>query len=138
MLTRWRVSCAALMLSVAGCAGKSPAERVAAHDRARVSWEQTVRFTGAEWIARAIPDAFASRTLARAREELESETKAVQKDSLSEPVRAALRDSLNAARALADSLARAIVASDRGSAAKLVENSPRVNADSLLRRAALR
>jgi len=138
MLTRWRVSCAALMVSVVGCGGKSAAERVAEHERARVSWEQTARFVGAEWVARAIPDAFAARTLARAHEELQSEAEALRKDELSEQQRALLRDSLGAARALGDSLARAVGASDRKAAAQLVDNSPRANADSLLRRAALR
>jgi hypothetical protein len=138
MLTRRRVSCAALMVSIVACGGKSPAERAAEHDRARVSWEQTVRFTGTEWIAGAIPDAFASRTLARAGDELRSETEALRKDSVSDRQRAALRDALSAARALADSLLLAVAARDRESAAALVRNSPRANTDSLLRRAALR
>jgi hypothetical protein len=138
MLMRWQVSCAALMLSVAGCGGKSPAERVAEHDRVRVSWEQTARLVGTEWVARAVPDAYASRTLARASEELGSEMEALRKDSVPEQARAALRGSLGGARTLADSLARAVAASDRESAARLVRNSPRANTDSLLRRAALR
>jgi hypothetical protein len=137
MLLRWR-GCAALILSVIACSGKSVAERIAEHDRVRVSWEQTTRFTGEEWIARAIPDAFASRTLARASEELQSEEEALRKDSVPEQQRAALRESLGAARALADSLARAVGARDRVWVANLVRNSPRANADSLLRRAALR
>ena len=138
MLTRWRVSCAALMLSVVGCAGKSLTERVAAHDRVRVSWEQTARLAGAEWVTRAIPDAYASRTLARASEELESEAQALRKDSVPEQQRRALWDSLQSARALADSLGRAVGARNRESAASLVRNSPHANTDSLLRRAALR
>ena len=138
MLTRWRVSCAALVVSVVGCGGKSPAERAAEHDRVRVSWEQTTRFVGEEWIARAIPDAYASRTLARAIEELQSESEALRKDSVSEMRRAGLQDSLSTATALADSLALPVAATDRGRAANLVRNSPRANADSLLRRASLR
>jgi hypothetical protein len=138
MLTRCWVSCAVVMLSVVGCGGKSAAERMADHDRARVSWEQTARFVGAEWIARAIPDAFAARTLARARDELQSEAEAVRKDELSAQERALLRDSLHAALAFGDSLARVVGAGDREAAAVLVSNSPRANADSLLRRASLR
>jgi hypothetical protein len=138
MLTRWQLSCVALMLSVVACGGKSPAERVAEHDRVRVSWEQTARLVGAEWVARAVPDAYASRTLARASEELESEMEALRKDSVPDQQRTALLESLRSARARADSLARAVGASDRESAAGLVRNSPRANTDSLLRRAALR
>jgi hypothetical protein len=138
MLMRWRVSCAALLLSVVACGGKSPAERVAEHDRVRVSWEQTARLVGAEWVARAIPDACASRTLARTSEELEHETEALRKDSVPEQQRAALLESLQSARARADSLARAVGASDREWAASLVSYFPRANTDSLLRRAALR
>ncbi len=43
MRLRWRLSCAALILSVVACDGKSVAERIAEHDRVRVSWEQTSR-----------------------------------------------------------------------------------------------
>lgn len=138
MLTRWRVSCAGLLLSVGACGGKSPAERVAEHDRVRVSWEQTTRFVGAEWIVRAIPDAYASRTLARASEELQSEVDALRSDTMSVDVRASLVDSLGAARALAGSMRRAVASNDRDAAARLVRNSSPANADSLLRQAALR
>jgi hypothetical protein len=138
MLTRWRVSCAALLVSVAACGGKSAAERVAEHDRVRVSWEQTSRFVGAEWIARAVPDAYAARTLQRASEELQSESETLHKDSIPEPARARLVDSLGAARALADSLERVVDARDRAAAARLVALFPRANTDSLLQQAGLR
>jgi hypothetical protein len=138
MLTRLRVSYAALLLSVAACGGKSAAERVAQHDRVRVSWEQTARFVGAEWSDRALPDAFASRALERASEELQSESNAVSKDSVPSHARATLLDSLSGARALADSLHSAVRASDRNAVSRLVTSSPRPRADSLLRRAALR
>lgn len=138
MRTPWRVPCAALILSVAGCAGKSAAERIAEHERVRASWEQTARMVGAEWVARAIPDAYAARTLARASEELGRESEALAKEEVPEAERARLRDALNVTRARADSLARIVRASDRDGAARLVKDSPRVNADSLLRQAALR
>jgi hypothetical protein len=132
------VSCAALTLSVVACGGKSAAERVAEHDTVRVSWEQTARFVGAEWVARALPDAYAARTLERAHEELQSESDALQKDSIPGPTRVRLHHALAAARALADSLERAIRAADRTAAAHLVALSPRPNTDSLLRQAGLR
>jgi hypothetical protein len=125
-------------MSVAACGGKSAAERVAEHDRVRVSWEETTRFVGAEWIDRAVPDAYAARTLQRASEELQSESDKLEKDSIPEPARAGLRDSLSAARALADSLERAIGAGDRTAATGIVAHSPRANADSLRREAGLR
>jgi hypothetical protein len=138
MRTRWRVSCAALTLSVLACGGKSAAERVAEHDRVRVSWEQTAHVVGAEWVARALPDAYATRTLERAGEELQRESDALRKDGIPGEARVRLRDSLAAARALADSLERAIRARDRAAAARLVTLSPRPNTDSLLRQAGLR
>jgi hypothetical protein len=138
MRTRWRVSCAALLMSAAACGGKSALERVAEHDRVRVSWAETTRLVGAEWIDRAVPDAYAARTLERASEELQGEIDKLQKDSMPEPDRARLHDALGAARALADSLGRAIGAGDRNAAARIVAHSPRANADSLLRQAALR
>jgi hypothetical protein len=138
MLTRWRVSCAALLVSLAACGGKSAAERVAEHDRVRVSWEQTSRFVGAEWIAGAVPDAYAARTLERASEELRAESEKLQKDSIPEPARVRLHESLGAAGALADSLERVVRARDRAAAVRLVALVPRANTDSLLQQAGLR
>jgi hypothetical protein len=138
MLTRWRVSCAALLVSLAACGGKSAAERVAEHDRVRVSWEQTSRFVCAEWIARAVPDAYAARTLERASEELQAESEKLQKDSMPEPARARLHESLGAAGALADSLERVVRSRDRAAAARLVTLFPPANTDSLLQQARLR
>jgi hypothetical protein len=138
MLTRWGLSCAALWLSVVACGGKTAAERVAEHERVRVSWEQTSRLVGAEWIDRAVPDAYAARTLARTGEELQSESDQLEKDSVPEQTRVRLRDSLGAARALADALERAIRARDRNAAVRLVALFPRANTDSLLREVRLR
>lgn len=138
MLTRSRVSCAALLVSIAACGGKSAGERVAEHDRVRVSWEQTSRFVGAEWIERAVPDAYAARTLQRASEELQSESEKLQRDSIPEQARVRLRDSLGAARALADSLEQVIRVGDRSAATRLVALFARVNTDSLLLQAGLR
>ena len=137
MRLRWRVSCAALILSVVACHGKSVAEQIAEHDRVRVSWEQSARMVGAEWAVRAVPDAYAARTLARASEELRNENETLAKEQIPDSERARLRDSLGVARALADTLANAVRASDRKTAARVVNDSPRVNADSLLRQAAL-
>jgi hypothetical protein len=138
MLTQWRVWCPALMLSDGACGGKSAQERVAEHDRVRVSWEQTARFAGAEWIDRAVPDQYAARTLARVSEELRSERTKLQKDEVPADVRVRLVASLTSATALADSLKRAIRAHDRAAATNLVERSRSVRSDSLLREAGLR
>jgi hypothetical protein len=138
MLTRRRMSCAALILSAAACAGKSAAERIAEHDRVRESWKQTARMVGAEWIARAVPDAYAARTLARTSEELRTENEALSKDEIPEAERVRLRDALSVTRALTDSLERTVRARDRSAVAHLVKDSPRANADSLLRQAAVR
>lgn len=138
MRLRWRLSCAALILSVVACDGKSVAERIAEHDRVRVSWEQTSRTVGAEWADGAVPDAYAIRTLTRASEELRSDSETLAKEEIPNAERARLRNALGAARALADTLARAVRVSDRPAAARLANDSPRVNADSLLRQAALR
>jgi hypothetical protein len=138
MRTRWRVSCAALILSVPACAGKSAADRIAEHERVRVSWEETAHFVGAEWGDRAIPDAYAMRTLARASTELRSESTALEKDAIPEATRARLHASLNVALARMDTLERAVRAGDRGAVARVAKHAPRANADSLLREAALR
>ena len=138
MRRRWPKSCAALILSVVACGGKSAEERIAEHERVRVAWEQTVRFVGAEWAGRAIPDAYAARTLERASEELSAENDKLGKDEVPEEMRAQSQHALSATRALADSLERGVRAKDRGTVARLVENSPNANADSLLRQAALR
>lgn len=138
MRTRWRASSAALILSVVACAGKSTAERIAEHDRVRVAWEQTVRLVGGEWIERAIPDAYATRTLDRANEELRADSQKLHKDDLPDEARARLRDALGAARARIDTLGLAVRANDRAAVARLERDSPRTNADSLLRQAALR
>ncbi|HEY2895656.1 MAG TPA: hypothetical protein VGJ12_00855 [Gemmatimonadaceae bacterium] len=137
MLLRWRVLCAALIVPAIACSGKSVAERIAEHDRVRVSWEQTTRFVGAEWADGAIPDAYAARTLARAGEELRSEDQALGKEKIPDRERARLRESLGAARAFADTLGLAVRARDRETVMRLVKDSPRANADSLLRQAAL-
>jgi hypothetical protein len=137
MLSRWRVSCAALILSVVACGGKSVEERIAEHDRVRVSWEQTARVTGALWIARTIPDAYAARTLRRASEELQSDSDALAKDELFPEARERLAHSLGAAHAFADTIGSAVRAGDRNAAARLVDDASRVNTDSLLRQAAL-
>ena len=138
MRMRLRISCAALIVCVFACGGKSVAERIAEHDRVRVSWEQTTRFVGTEWVGRAIPDAYATRTLMRAGEELRSEGETLRKDELPDRDRARLGDSLDAARALADTLERAVRAGDRDAVTQLVNDAPRTNADSLLRQDALR
>jgi hypothetical protein len=138
MRTPWRMSCAALILCVLACSGKSVAERIAEHDRVRVSWEQTTHFVGTEWAARAIPDAYAARTLARAGEELRNEIETLRKDQIPDRDRARLRDSLGAARVLADSLERAVRTSDRDAVIRLVQRTPGTNADSLLREHSLR
>jgi len=137
MRTRLRESSAALILSVVACAGKSTAERIEEHERVRVAWEQTARFVGAEWIGRAIPDAYAARTLTKANEELRAESEQVRKDHVPEAERARLDAALGATRARVDTLERAVRANDRGAAARLVRDSPPANADSLLRQAAL-
>jgi len=138
MRTRWRASTAGLILSVVACAGKSAAERIAEHDRVRVAWEQTARFVGTEWIERAIPDAYALRTLDRANGELRADSEKLQKDDMPDDARARLGDALGAARARIDTLRLALSASDRAAVARLVRDSPRANADSLLGQAALR
>jgi hypothetical protein len=138
MRLRWLVSCAALILSVVACHGKSVTERIAEHDRVRVSWEQTTRMVGAEWTARAIPDAYAARTLTRASEELRSDGETLANEEIPNPERDRLREALGVARARADTLARAVRARDRRTVLRLVNDSPRANADSLLREAALR
>jgi hypothetical protein len=138
MRLRGRVSCATLILSVIACNGKSAAERIAEHDRVRVSWEQTTRFVGAEWADRAIPDAYAARTLARASEEMRSDDHALGKEKIPDQERARLQESLGAARALADTLELAVRTRNREAVMRLVNDSPRANADSLLRQAALR
>lgn len=138
MRTRWRESGAALIVAVVACSGKSAAERIAEHERVRVSWEQTARLVGEEWIERAIPDAYAVRTLQRASDELRTESDKLQKESVPEQSRARVRDALGATRALADTLERAVRDNDRRAAARIVRDSPRANADSLLRQAALR
>jgi hypothetical protein len=137
MLTRWRVSCAALILSLLACGGKSVAEKIAEHDRVRVSWEQTTRFVGAEWLRLAVPDAYAARTLQRASEELRSDSEALTKEKLPSRELARLHQALSVVRARADSLARAVRARDRDAAIRMVKDSPPVNADSLLRQAGL-
>ena len=138
MRMRLRISCAALIVCVFACGGKSVADRIAEHDRVRVSWEQTTRFVGTEWAGRAIPDAYASRTLKRAGAELRSESESLRKDELPDRDRARLGRSLGAARALADSLERAVGAGDRDAVTRLVNDAPRANSDSLLRQHALR
>jgi hypothetical protein len=138
MRTRRRWARAALLVSVAACGGKSAADRIAEHDRVCVSWEQTARFVGLEWIDRVLPDAYAARTLERATEELRSESEALEKDRIPEPARVRLRESLGATRALADTLERAVRASDRNAAARLLALFPRANTDSLLGQAGLR
>jgi hypothetical protein len=138
MLTRWRVSCAALILSLVACGGKSVAEKIAEHDRVRVSWEQTTRFVGAQWARRAVPDAYAARTLQRASEELRSDSEALSKEALPAEELARLHQALSVVRERADSLARAVRAHDRDAVIRLVKSSPRANADSLLRQDALR
>ena len=138
MRTQWRASTAGLILSVVACAGKSAAERIAEHVRVRVAWEQTARFVGAEWIGGAIPDAYATRTLDRANEELRADSEKLQKDDMPDEARARLGEALEATRARVDTLRLAVGASDRASVARLVRDSPRANADSLLRQVALR
>ena len=138
MLTRWRMSCAALILSLLACGGKSVADQIAEHDRVRVSWEQTSRFAGAEWLDLAVPDAYAARTLQRAREELRSDSEALTREQLPSRELARLHAALSIVRARADALARAVRARDRDAVIRMVNESPRANADSLLRQAALR
>ena len=138
MLTRWRMSCAALILSLLACGGKSVAGQIAEHDRVRVSWEQTSRFAGAEWLDLAVPDAYAARTLQRASEELRSDSEALTREQLPSRELARLHAALSIVRARADALARAVRARDRDAVIRMVNESPRANADSLLRQAALR
>ena len=138
MLTRWRMSCAALILSLLACGGKSVADQIAEHDRVRVSWEQTSRFAGAEWLDLAVPDAYAARTLQRASEELRSDSEALTREQLPSRELARLHAALSIVRARADALARAVRARDRDAVLRMVNESPRANADSLLRQAALR
>ena len=138
MLTRWRMSCAALILSLLACGGTSVADQIAEHDRVRVSWEQTSRFAGAEWLDLAVPDAYAARTLQRASEELRSDSEALTREQLPSRELARLHAALSIVRARADALARAVRARDRDAVIRMVNESPRANAASLLRQAALR
>ena len=138
MLTRWRMSCAALILSLLACGGKSVADQIAEHDRVRVSWEQTSRFAGAEWLDLAVPDAYAARTLQRASEELRSDSEALTREQLPSRELARLHAALSIVRARADALARAVRARARDAVIRMVNESPRAHADRLLRQAALR
>lgn len=137
MRTRLRESSAALILSVVACAGKSTAERIEEHERVRVAWEETARFVGAEWIGRAIPDAYAARTLERANEELRAESEKARNDDVPAEARARLDASFGGTRARIDTLEHAVRANDRSAATRLIRDVPRANADSLLRQAAL-
>jgi hypothetical protein len=138
MLTRWLLSCTMLALPLGACGHKSEADRVAEHERVRVSWEQTSRMTGAEWARGALPDAYAERTLERAGEELQQERESLAKEALPDSIRARLGSSLEHTRGLADSVERAVRARDRSAVNAIVERSPRPRADSLLREAGLR
>ncbi|HEV7705218.1 MAG TPA: hypothetical protein VGO46_13045 [Gemmatimonadaceae bacterium] len=130
-------TCAVCVLAAA-CGHETIAERIAEHDRVRQSWVQTARFVGLEWSRRAIPDAFAERTLARTREELQSEERKLEADRLPDTERERLRASLEGAIAFADSLRHQLSSSDASSVARLVERAPAPSSDSLLRRAELR
>jgi hypothetical protein len=104
---------AAWALLVVACGGKSPAERVAEHDRTRASWEQTARFVGTAWERGAVPAAYARRTLATTLEELAKEDRAIATEPLTEAERLRLRRALDRSRALGQSLASAVGAGSR-------------------------
>jgi hypothetical protein len=130
--------CAVFLLLNTGCDGKSTSERVAEHDRTRVSWEQTMRLVAHEWSKGATPDAYASRTLKRAHDELDAEAKSLAKDSVPPSERRRLGVALIGARALADTLQSEVRGGDLAGAARAFERSPSPSADSLLRDARLR
>jgi hypothetical protein len=112
VLHRWARIAVPLFL-LAACQRQSIGDRIAAHDRALVSWRETARFVAEEWSARAVPSAFASRTLARTREELSKEMDALRKEPLPPDTVARLRAQLTNAESLTDSLERAVRTGDR-------------------------
>ena len=137
MRLRVRLTCAVWILVLA-CAHKPVSDRIAEHDRARESWEQTARFIGLEWSHHAIPDAFADRALERAHEELANEKKSLAADPLPNADRERLGASLAGAISIVDALRQALSASDESSVVRIVERAPMPNADSLLQRAELK
>lgn len=137
MRLRWWQACAGWLLFSA-CSHKTVSVRIAEHDRVRESWVQTVRFVASEWTRRAVPDAFADRALARAREELAKEKKSLQADPLPDAERTRLNTSLDSAIAFGDALANVLSSADSGAAVRLVQRAPMPNADSLRRQAELK
>jgi hypothetical protein len=112
------------ILTLAACHEKSVAERVAEHDRTRVSWKETARFVGEEWIDSAVPSEFAMRALSRARQQLSKERASLDRESMPADTLARLRASLASANAFADTLDREIGSLDRVSARRTLEGTP--------------
>lgn len=118
------------LFPLAACHDKPVAERIAEHDRTRVSWKETARFVGEEWIDSAVPSEYAMRALSRTREELGKESATLDREPLPQDTLARLRTSLASARAFADTLDREIGRLDRASARRTLERMPRVTASS--------
>jgi hypothetical protein len=127
---------ASIVVSVfmlAACHEKSVAERIAEHDRTRVSWKETARFVGEEWIDSAVPSEFAMRALSRARQELSNESASLDRELFPTDTLARLRASLASAKAFTDTLDREIGSLDRVSARRTLERVPRERAPMLSR-----
>jgi hypothetical protein len=138
MRVRWRAILAALAPFLIACDGKSVADRLSEHERVRVSWEQTARLVGGDWARRAVPDAYAIRTLERARDDLRSESQSLAKDDIPTGDARRLREALEGTRAFVDTVARAIRAGDRRATSGVVEHERPAPVDSLLEAAGLR
>ena len=113
------------VLTLAACYDKPVAERIAEHDRTRISWKETARFVSEEWIDSAVPSEFAMRALSRARQELGKESTSLERDPIPQDTLARLRRALAGARAFADTLDREIGSLDRASARRTLDRAPR-------------
>jgi hypothetical protein len=92
------------MLALA-CAGQSPSERATEHEKHVRSWTATVHLVAEEWARRAVPDAYARRTLAAIGQELNKEAQSVAKDQLAPSDRVRLLAELARADTLVSRLA---------------------------------
>jgi hypothetical protein len=115
----------AVLLSLAACGGKSPAERIAEHDLERTSWEQTTQLVGEKWIASQIPTAYAHRTLVTALQELAAQNRAIGSESIDDSSRARLQLVLARSKKFTERLDSAIADDDSSAAVSVLERAVR-------------
>jgi hypothetical protein len=107
-----------MALLVAGCARKTPEQKLAGEAGTAASWVATFQFASEAWLANRVPGAFLRDTIQSGEKNLQKSEQSVEESEANERMRATVRDSLKTARVASAELKAALERGDRAGVAR--------------------